>query len=919
MKKSSIIFATVILLFAISLPGAYEITSEIETEFGTYHPYPVEVAPSLRSYTIEQDFSNISNFKDFSLSENLKTKLKENGFAVTASDHKQIYDIYNGCAELGIPIFVTTDAMLHTFHILYDYALRDLEMRMFIENLDKLNKSMVHITSEQLSTASDEKAGIALLKNLAYFSVANKLLDPDFAIPAEVGNLVNRELSLIEAHLGDNPSPIFEYKEDYSQYVPRGHYTRNEDFKKYFKSMMWYGRIAFRIDPPPNLGGPEKGREETLQAILITVAIKGLDIDGEPAMDFWRRIYDPTIFFVGKSDDLTIDEYADLSTQVYGQDYLSLPVDSFADEDKLNEFISLAKELRDPLINSSWVSAADGLESTKGFRFMGQRFIPDSYMFQQLVFDNVLGRNFPKGLDVMAVLGSERAYKILTELFYDEDSYPKYVEQIAKLRQEFSDLSPETWAQNLYWNWIYSLMALLDERGEGFPTFMSNDAWTDKDLNTALGSWAELRHDTILYAKQSYTFETSMPPPLGFSYGYVEPNPWLFGRLASLAELMRTGLESRGLLVGEFDWRLSDLSTLLLTLKAIAEKELQGKLLSQEDYEVIVGIGKRLENLVSFPSDISYENETDSEMAVIADVHTDTNSRQALEEGVGYPLEVYVVAEVGNKLVLTKGGIFSYYEFIQPISDRLTDEAWQEMLKSQDPPQVPGWTSSFADVAEISKPQSPHSVSLSERWFPNVEISIIPEKPNPGDLIQIRASGDLREASQAEAVFRSSGELLATVSLSREGTSQDIVFSGTVPTENWSSGVVEIEIVTDRQYLNRRHWFELGVTSDVGDDSRPPIPGSFSLHSYPNPFGPHTEILFSAPEHYGRTLEAEMTIYNSIGQVVKRLAKGTFLPGRNSIIWDGKDDLGSELPSGAYFCILKTGGHIEKMKIIKLR
>ena len=35
--------------------------------------------------------------------------------------------------------------------------------------------------------------------------------------------------------------------EDYSQYIPRGHYTRSEELKKYFKAMMWYGRLTFRL------------------------------------------------------------------------------------------------------------------------------------------------------------------------------------------------------------------------------------------------------------------------------------------------------------------------------------------------------------------------------------------------------------------------------------------------------------------------------------------------------------------------------------------------------------------------------------------------------------------------------------------------------------------------------------------------
>jgi hypothetical protein len=44
---------------------------------------------------------------------------------------------------------------------------------------------------------------------------------------------------------------------------------------------------------------------------------------------------------------------------------------------------------------------------------------------------------------------------------------------------------------------------------------------------------------------------------------------------------------------------------------------------------------------------------------------------------------------------VTKGGVFSYYEFPWPMSDRLTDEAWREMLGSGQAPARPYWTASF--------------------------------------------------------------------------------------------------------------------------------------------------------------------------------------------------------------------------------
>ena len=79
---------------------------------------------------------------------------------------------------------------------------------------------------------------------------------------------------LIDAHAGFAESPIFGITEDYSQYVPRGHYTRSEALEKYFKAMMWYGRIPFYLyKQKPGVKEPDM--EHTRQAIMITLTLKG--------------------------------------------------------------------------------------------------------------------------------------------------------------------------------------------------------------------------------------------------------------------------------------------------------------------------------------------------------------------------------------------------------------------------------------------------------------------------------------------------------------------------------------------------------------------------------------------------------------------------------------------------------------------
>jgi hypothetical protein len=692
-RISTLICVIVLFVSAIGYTQMIaEITEDIETNFGTYHPYLVDITPQASPYTVAPDFSNVVNFDQFEFSEADLNILRENGFVVKPSSFCQIHHNYNYCYDNEIPVFITTDAVLHTYHILYDYILRMLEVRQFADDLNHLNKTMVLVAQTKYEEAQDPDVKETARKILAYFAVADTLLDNTSDVPSATQNLVREELALIESHQGYAESPIFGYFEDYSQYVPRGHYTRNLLLECYFMSMMWLGRMTFTLLPDER---PEATAEQTLMALIIVQALNASDVNGEPAMTVWTRIYDPTVFFVGKSDDLNIYQYTAISEQVYGEDFIDLTVDELADSSLLNAFITQASKLSGPLITSPLPGS-----TPKGFRFMGQRFIPDSYMFDRLTTPTVPGRLMPRGLDVMAVLGSPRAQEILDQV-YDEDSNPNYTIWMNSMQVEFTSKPAGDWAQNLYWNWLYSLMPLLVIKNSGYPLFMQIPAWQDKELVTSLGSWAELRHDTILYAKQSSSWECIPPVPPTLK-GYVEPNPHLYARLAALARFMITGFENRGLLLESFHQRLIDLENFLLSLKNVSEKELTNTAPSPDEYALMHKCGQILENIVTFPPEETsdLENETDEQMPVMADVHTDALNNLVLEVGVGYPFDIYVIVPVEDSLKVTRGAVFSYYEFSQPISDRLTDESWQEILKSDNPKKPPVWTGSFIDMLQ---------------------------------------------------------------------------------------------------------------------------------------------------------------------------------------------------------------------------
>jgi len=468
----------------------------------------------------------------------------------------------------------------------------------------------------------------------------------------------------------------------------------------------------------------EDARMATIQASLISAELPSVSLQAEQSnltscWDVWDRIYSVTSFFVGTADDLTPYEYLDAMEKVLGTEFNATQL---ADNEALLNLKAELAGMRNPQIyGGSGVCVIyppvtkeklyECLSSTKGMRFMGQRFVPDSYMFQNLVFPavgiyvgddepftmemTVLGprRCFPRGLDVMAVLGSERAYEILdaegdTEYQGENTSYDK---QLNELRGEFAACSEEDWNRNLYWSWLYSLKPLLEDFGQGYPAFMQTEAWQDKELQTTLASWTELRHDTILYAKQSYTpAPTAIPPQPQPVVGYVEPVPEFYNRMLSLTAMTREGLDKLGALSDEEESRLGSLENILGRLITISQDELEGKALSEDDYQFIRNFGQQLDSIVTGVE------ARGKETTLVADVHTDIYSGRVLEEGVGYVDLTLVAYKVPDgSIILGAGPTLSYYEFKQPMSDRLTDERWNEMLEQGQQPSRPDWIDSF--------------------------------------------------------------------------------------------------------------------------------------------------------------------------------------------------------------------------------
>jgi hypothetical protein len=712
-----------------------------------YSSAGITITTSTPQYSLPLDLSQVLNVSTidsvFSLTADQKELLKNNGFVIRPYSNNQddITAPYSSLKNFGVPIFVTSDTLLHLYHIQFDQILKGIEEREFFDTILNMSKSLFDQSQQDYVTYTGDLKEAAK-RNVAFFAVALSLLQTstqgyngsenirtvDFTIPSYVNDEVTEELSFIGTQDGYHDSPLFIYKEDYSQYKPRGHYTQSEKLKRYFTTMMWYGRIAFLLKGGEPHGqdaefliSAEDAKIQTIQASLIATALPNRMIQNVTLDELWTRLYSVTSFFVGTADDLTPYEYLDCIRTIFG---VSFNATEFANNTKIFDLRLKLASLRNPQIYGGTGEAVivknfgepttvedlnRVLDKTKGMRLMGQRFIPDSYMFQQLVApasgfftgtgtpftmkQTQLGpmRCFPRGLDVMAVLGSERALQILQQ--EGDTAYQNYTQQLTVLQQNFASLNTTEWNRNLYFSWVYTLNALIQHYDNRYPTFMNTTAWRDKELQTALASWAELRHDTILYAKQSYTpvMTTSIGPQEKPVVGYVEPVPEFYARILALTKMTNNGLTALNVLSPTETARLNNLESILERLLNISTDELKGKELSENDYSFIRNFGEQLDYVVTGV------NDKGKETTMVADVHTDTNNpQQVLEEGVGYVDLMIVAYKVPDgRIIAGAGPVFSYYEFKQPINNRLTDEQWIGMLQSGQTPQQPSWTSSF--------------------------------------------------------------------------------------------------------------------------------------------------------------------------------------------------------------------------------
>ena len=653
--------------------------------------------------------------------------LRQNHFVVSERLQTDCFGkAYHIIYGYDLPVFVSTDAILHALHVSYDQILSAVERSILKPNLiDFLGalydefpklKAKYDTCSALLNSLKD----VDLYVTVAYSLINAQELKAHFAAQDSVDLLWNAiqnqkpvELSLFAKH---------QRQIDFSQFKVRGHYDTPE-LRDYFKTMMWLGRIDFLLTPPPQnpweMPWPETDiKRMNLDAFLLNELIEQTQL--RSLLEQNDAIIE---FMVGESDNLTTEEYKSFLDSLNLSDARQLLDESVYENyrDALPHYPGANQKILSQIMMVDPFSSQPD-ELPVSFKLMGQRFIVDSYILFNVVYDRIvfegqkIWRPLPDPLDALFVLGNDDALYLLK----DEIKTYHYASQLNALRYLIDSYDPPFWDASLYNVWLNAIRALNPpETNAGWPLFMKTAAWRQCRINAQLASWSQLRHDNLLYAKQSYTGATGCL----FPYSYVEPVPEFYQNLAHFAQ-------KAGDYFAQFPdndnfdmWRIHrffpKFKSVMDSLTTIAQKELAGQVLNSTEQKWLREMLFLKEESGAPPYSGWYSalyfdpyDAAESDYT-IADVHTQPTDFEGnpvghvLHVGTGnINLGIFLAQDAtypGAPKIAFVGPVMSYYDTVTSDFKRMTDKDWKALVQNDQLPQRPDWVNIYLTDAHGQK------------------------------------------------------------------------------------------------------------------------------------------------------------------------------------------------------------------------
>jgi Protein of unknown function (DUF3160)/Secretion system C-terminal sorting domain len=646
--------------------------------------------------------------------------LKKNKFVVTERlSYPTMAQALDDIFHNDLPLFLSTDIILNTLHISYDNILMDLEAGQLEPDIKEVLSLMRGSFSDIAEKYKDVPGLSDPLKDVdLYLTIALSLADSTtydamLTDPATVDTFLNAiySESVVSLPLFTGPEHLREL--DFSQFKPRGHYNtpldwyQSKTLSKYFRTMMWLGRMDFWLTPPDSdLWTKEEIRRMHLGAYILNELLHASGADDILAVN------DNIItFMVGESDNLTPSEYDGILAEfIPGTDAALLLNDEIYDPyyNAVASSLVAQQKILSCILYSDPMDPKP-MELPVSFRLMGQRFTIDSYVFSNVVFDRItyggskVFRGLPYPLDAMFVLGNDNALPLLQ----DELETYKYSQNLDALRYLADSYDSSFWQASMYNTWLQSMRELnpVDEQ-TGTPYFMKTVAWQQQKLNTQLASWAQLRHDNLLYVKQSYTGVMC-----SFPHTFVEPYPEFYNTIAEYCELASSYFSGLSELIYHISSYFNKVKFIMQKLSVIAEKELKKEILNDDEILFLKQMLRESTEECGDPpvmgwiADLYYNSQKLLEKDyVIADVHTQPADEMGnlvgkiLHVGTGrIDLGIFLANSPSSDYAPMAfiGPFMSYYDTVTEKFFRMTDELWTSVIQNGKVPDRPSWTNVY--------------------------------------------------------------------------------------------------------------------------------------------------------------------------------------------------------------------------------
>ena len=643
-------------------------------------------------------------------------------------------------------LFVTNDLLLHTFHKIFSNELKYFEessARVTLATLSEksfkhflalsqdkkqpknLNEKASFLTAYwaipyALLPSNDELKSLFEKRQEGLYTSESTVEDPELEgemtdnelkkylgvrfesiakqVPAKYQSALRQtwlEIWKAESYDGLDPlllaySPTFiqqkQIKQDFTQFKPRSHYTTSSFLKTYFMASKWLMREKFYF-------WDQKLAETSLYMI------KNMNSDLlKPILALQESIW----VLIWDSDDVGVPQLQKFIASRDGN--ISLDESDLETLSNLKpQKIASARYVTQAVWSTDKDSAKKMLE---GFVFFGEKFTIDSFIFDQLTAGSATKEmltlpNMQTSLIVPDVLENYQPAHELVNLWLSERAQSKQVleneecsigtckqvssypaEKIKAQEKVKAELADDSLLKTVYHQWL-AMLGQLFVPVNNAPYFKQIPLYIYKNLATYLGSYTELKHDTLLYAKQSYAEMwaggdsdcdlTVYPPILPVPKGYIEADTAFLDRLIALNESMKNWFADKDNFAGFGQY--------LQKIRAMSQKQMKNQTISDDDFERLRTSYRQLSDL-TFPRKLFGEPLGKEERgALIADIFT-SEWGNPLYQATGRPLLMAVMIDDVNGKRVVMGPIFSHYEFYKKDKvldgdQRYSDLDWQ--------------------------------------------------------------------------------------------------------------------------------------------------------------------------------------------------------------------------------------------------